>query len=47
MKARELMEELFARADEPVRDTVDTCKGPGTRSARCAGSPPALSPRPR
>ena len=26
MKARELMEELFARADEPVRDTVDTCK---------------------
>lgn len=26
MKARELMEELFAQADEPVRDTVDTCK---------------------
>ena len=26
MKARELMEELFARADEPVQDTVDTCK---------------------
>lgn len=26
MNARELMEELFARADEPVRDTVDTCK---------------------
>ena len=26
MKARELMEELFARADEPVRGTVDTCK---------------------
>ncbi len=41
MKARELMEELFARADEPVRDTVDTCKagsGPRGTGARTCSS---------